>query len=113
MHKYLIDVNLPYYFSLWDAPEFIHQADLSDTATDAEIWEYARINNLTIITKDSDFAKRILLKNPPPRVIHVRLGNMKMKDFHATLLSVWDDVIKLNAAYKLVNIFRDRLEAIN
>lgn len=31
MAKYLVDVNLPYYFSLWDGEDFIHQADLGDT----------------------------------------------------------------------------------
>ncbi|MET7254612.1 DUF5615 family PIN-like protein [Dyadobacter fermentans] len=35
----------------------------------------------TIITKDSDFASRILISPPPPRVIHFRTGNMSMKEF--------------------------------
>jgi len=32
--KYLIDANLPYYFSLWEGEEFIHQTDLGDTWSD-------------------------------------------------------------------------------
>jgi len=110
--KYLIDNNLPYYFSLWNKEEYIHQYDLGDDWPDRMIWEYARENELTIVTKDSDFSSRILFKEPPPKVIHIRLGNMKMKEFHAAILAVWDEVIKMNKEYKLVNIFADHIEGV-
>ena len=29
MAKYLIDVNLPYYFSLWRGPEYVHLKDVN------------------------------------------------------------------------------------
>ena len=70
MAKYLIDVNLPYYFSLWNTSEYLHQKDIDDMWLDEQIWEYAKENDLTIISKDSDFANRILLKNPPPKDHH-------------------------------------------
>ncbi|MFY7742591.1 MAG: DUF5615 family PIN-like protein [Flavobacterium sp.] len=85
MVKYLIDVNLPYYFSLWNSDEFIRQKDINDQSSDEEIWQYAKNNNLTIITKDVDFSNKILLHNPPPKVIHIRFGNMKMNEFFATM----------------------------
>ncbi len=31
LKKYLIDVNLPYYFSLWKGEEFIHLKDINET----------------------------------------------------------------------------------
>ena len=82
MPKYLIDVNLPYYLSLWDSPDFIHQKDIDDEWTDEQIWNYADKKNMTIITKDSDFSNKIVLRSPPPKIIHIRLGNMKMEEFH-------------------------------
>ena len=82
MAVYLIDVNLPYYFSLWNTVDYIHQKDINDEWTDEQIWVYAQQNNLTIITKDADFSNKIMLRQPPPKVIHIRLGNMKMKVFH-------------------------------
>lgn len=111
MAVFLIDVNLPYYFSLWNNADYIHQNDIGDDWTDEQIWTYAMENNLTIITKDSDFSNKILLHEPPPKVIHIRFGNMKMKEFFDTVVKVWDDVMFLNTEHKLVNVFKDRIEA--
>jgi predicted nuclease of predicted toxin-antitoxin system len=65
MAKFLIDLNLPYYFSLWNSDEFIHLKDINEKFSDEKIWEYAEKNNLTIISKDCDFSNRILFKIPP------------------------------------------------
>jgi predicted nuclease of predicted toxin-antitoxin system len=43
MPKFLIDINLPYHFALWNSPEFIHQKDLNSKWSDEEIWTYAKI----------------------------------------------------------------------
>jgi len=112
MQKFLVDVNLPYYFALWNSEEYIHQNDIDDEWKDEEIWEYAIQNNLTIITKDSDFSNRILLQEPPPKIIHIRLGNMRMSDFFAFITQVWNEILILSDNHKLVNVFRDRIEAI-
>ncbi len=113
MPKFLIDVNLPYYFSLWKNEDYLHQFDIDDEWPDSKIWQYAKENNLTIVTKDSDFSNRILFESSPPKVIHIRFGNLKMKDFFNRMTEVWPEVIKLNQDYKLVNIFIDRIEGIN
>lgn len=112
MPKFLIDVNLPYHFSLWKGDDYIHQNDIGDEWTDTQIWNYALENDLTIISKDSDFSSRVIFHQPPPKVIHIRLGNLKMREFFAAMNTVWDEVIELNEDHKLVTVFRDRLEAI-
>ena len=104
MPKYLIDVNLPYYFGLWNSEEYVHQIDIDASMKDREIWDYAKENELTIITKDSDFSNRIMFKEPPPKVIHIRFGNMSMKEFHKTVKEVWDGVLEMNKDYKLENV---------
>jgi len=110
--EFLIDVNLPRLFSIWNSSKYIHQFDLGDDWTDSEIWKYCKENDLTIITKDSDFSSRILLHTPPPKVIHVKLGNMKMSLFYETLKRLWPEILLLNQDYKLVNVFLDRIEGI-
>ncbi len=112
MPKFLIDVNLPYHFSLWKGEDHVHQNDIDDEWSDTQIWNYARENDLTIISKDSDFSTRVIFHLPPPKVIHIRLGNLKMRELFAALNAVWDDVLELNTEHKLVTVFSDRLEAI-
>jgi predicted nuclease of predicted toxin-antitoxin system len=68
---------------------------------------------LTIITNDVDFSNKILLHEPPPKVIHIRFGNMKMNEFYATMNKLWNDSLELNQTHKLVNVFVDRVEGIN
>jgi predicted nuclease of predicted toxin-antitoxin system len=72
MPKFLIDVNLPAKFSLWHNEDFIFVKDIDPFLQDSHIWEFAKENNLIIVTKDRDFYDRVLLSSPPPKVIHVR-----------------------------------------
>jgi len=111
--KYLIDVNLPYHFSIWNKPEYIHQKDISDDWSDDKIWEYAKEHSLTIVSKDSDFSNRIMLKEPPPKIIHIRIGNMRVREFYQVINNIWTEVIELSDKNKLVNVFIDRIEGIN
>ena len=38
---------------------------------------------------------------------------MRMKEFHAFINKVWDKVLEMSEKNKLVNVFIDRIEAIN
>ena len=67
--------NLAKYFktSFNDA---VHVQDLKlDTSDDLAVWEFAKSNNFTIVTKDSDFNNIITLFGFPPKVIWLRKGN--------------------------------------
>ena len=44
--------------------------------TDREIWEFAKKNNYTIVTQDSDFNDLNLLFGFPPKIIWIRSGNL-------------------------------------
>ena len=112
MTKYIVDANLPYYFSLWNTPLYTHVIDINPEMKDSEIWQYAKENNLTIITKDADFSDLVLLNNPPPRVIHVKLGNMNMKTFHETIDNIWHDILRMSEEYKLIRVYKDGIEGI-
>jgi predicted nuclease of predicted toxin-antitoxin system len=112
MAKYLIDVNLPYYFRLWNNPDYLHVLDLDDKWTDQQIWNYAKEHSLTIISKDSDFSIKALIEGTPPKVIHLKFGNLKIKDFHSQITKVWDDVLLHLENNSIINIYIDRLEMI-
>ncbi len=113
MVKFLIDANLPYRFSIWSGKNYVHVFDLNDEWTDDQIWEYATINHLTIVTKDSDFSDKILLETPPPKVIHLKIGNMKMTQFHQFIVSNWDEICRVSDKFKMIKVFRDRIEGVD
>jgi predicted nuclease of predicted toxin-antitoxin system len=112
MPQYLVDANLPRWFSQWNSAEYVHQHDIDPARRDQQIWEYAKAENLTIITKDSDFSSRILLSTPPPKVIHVRLGNMDMRSFHEAIGKCWAEVLATSRTHKLVIVYADRIESV-
>ena len=50
-----------------------------ETATDEQIWKFAKANDLVIITKDSDFEELSIIKGTPPKVIWIKVGNTDNK----------------------------------
>lgn len=56
-----------------------------DEASDLEVWEFAKTNNYTIVTKDSDFNDLAILKGTPPKVIWLKIGNCRVSDIEKIL----------------------------
>ena len=48
--------------------------------TDEEIWDFAKINGFTIISKDKDFYQRALLYGSPPKFVWLCIGNCTRSD---------------------------------
>jgi predicted nuclease of predicted toxin-antitoxin system len=113
VRKYLIDANLPSRFSIWASEEYEHVVHINDELRDSEIWEYAKENDLTIVTKDTDFSDMIMITVPPPRVIHIKLGNMKMREFHQLLSRIWGDVCAMSDEFKLIRVYSNTIEGID
>ena len=44
-------------------------------ADDLTVWRYAARRGLMVVSKDSDFRRLALLREPPPKVVWVRVGN--------------------------------------
>lgn len=58
---------------------------LMSKSNDVAIWEYARDNNFTIVTMDSDFSAISLMKGIPPKIIWLRCGNAPTAFFEQLL----------------------------
>jgi predicted nuclease of predicted toxin-antitoxin system len=52
----------------------VHSCGLGASA-DANIWEFAAKDGFTIVTRDSDFRNRSLLRGSPPKVIWLSTHN--------------------------------------
>lgn len=113
MAKYILDVNVPQNINTWKNGDFEFQILRNRTASDGSIWQYALENNLIIVTKDADFSNRIIQTTPPPRVIHLRLFNLKLKEFSHFIETHWEIIEQLSAKNKLVSVYFDRFETIN
>ena len=77
--KLLFDENLLPKLPRLLATEFPHSLHGRDIGIkgfpDEMIWEYAKNNDFTVISKDSDFYQRALLYGYPPKLIWLRIGN--------------------------------------
>lgn len=77
--KLLLDENLSdrvidRIVDLYPGSEHVKTLGLINT-DDAVIWEYAKVNEFLIVSKDSDFHQRSLLYGHPPKFIYLRVGN--------------------------------------
>jgi predicted nuclease of predicted toxin-antitoxin system len=109
---FLLDENLPGHLRFTPSLPVKHVRELGKSLADTDIWTYAQENDLIVVTKDSDFSDRILISEPPPKIVHLRFGNMRLAEFHIHLAKVWTRVEELLIVNKLVNVYLDRIEAV-
>ncbi len=112
MKGFVFDENVPRQLLFQPSLPFTHVAEFSRGMSDGEIWEVARLQELVIVTKDTDSSNRIMLNTPPPWVVHLRFGNMRRSEFHAFLARIWTRIEALLPHNKLVNVYLDQIEAI-
>lgn len=73
---------------------------------DADIAKIAIKEERIIVTKDSDFPDSFFLKGPPPRIVHLRLGNIRNRDLTAFLETRWallEDLLAQDAGMLVLN----------
>ena len=64
---------------------------------DEDVWEYARANGFTIVSKDSDFQQRSLLYGHPPKIVWLRIGNCTRQQLVQLLTTHEQDIRALEA----------------
>ena len=80
-------------------PGSVHVRDVGlASADDTAVWEYAKQNALTIVSKDGDFHQRSFLYGHPPKVVWIRRGNCTrsviermLREHHADILAFLAD----------------------
>ncbi len=112
MKGYLFDGNVPSHLRFAPKLPIIPLSKVGRNPADSQIWNYARSCDLVIVSKDTDFSDRIITSSPPPRVVHLRFGNLRRNEYHALLARRWPQIESLLKTNKLVNVYLDRLESI-
>ncbi len=46
-------------------------------------------------------------------VIHIRTGNLTMREFHQIVAPIWDAACRLSRSSRLVQIYRDGIETVD
>jgi predicted nuclease of predicted toxin-antitoxin system len=72
--------------------------------TDEEIWNHAKLNGFTIISKDRDFYQRALLYGSPPKFIWLRLGNCTRNELLALIQRHEHDILAFESSREFVLI---------
>ncbi len=87
--KLLFDQNLSFKLCALLSDPFPDSAQVRqlglDRADDRAIWQFARGNQFTLVTQDSDFADLAAIEGPPPKVILLRCGNQSVAAIHLLL----------------------------
>jgi len=63
-----------------------------DRAADLQIWDYAKQNDLAVVTKDMDFYELALSRGIPPKIVWLRCGNVNNRYLLALLLKDADTI---------------------
>lgn len=99
--RLLLDENLPpklprLLAALFPGSKHVRECGLLGHA-DEEVWEYARANGFTIISKDSDFQQRSLLYGHPPKFIWLRIGNCTRQEIVQLITAHQGTIIEMEA----------------
>jgi len=100
--KLLFDQNISFRILKILSEEFLDSSHVKTegliNATDKQILDFAKENNFTIVTQDSDFNDLNALLGYPPKIIWIRTGNIKtiallniLKDYYNDLSKFIED----------------------
>ncbi len=113
MKGFLFDQNLPTKIYFHPSLPVHHVTEISANPTDTEIWDHARRNCLVIVSKDADFYHRIIDRQPPPWVVHLKIGNMRRNAFHTLLANAWPKIEMAIKHHKLVALYQDHIASVS
>jgi predicted nuclease of predicted toxin-antitoxin system len=69
----------------------VHSCGLG-SADDLAVWQYAKDNSFTIVSKDSDFQERSVVVGAPPKVIWLRTTNCTSVEIEGLLRAALPDI---------------------
>ena len=96
--KLLLDANLSWRMVQVLKQHFeeclhVDSIGLTVPAKDSEIWDYARKENLIIVTNDEDFIDFMNVKGFPPKVILLKTGNQSRLYITNLLIQRKDEIL--------------------
>ncbi|MCB9266648.1 MAG: DUF5615 family PIN-like protein [Lewinellaceae bacterium] len=114
--RFIIDAHLPKnvakaFINLGHIAIHTSELPAGNATNDNDIISVAS-NDGIVVSKDEDFYQSFLLYGKPPQLIHVKVGNMKLKDVTGLFNKIAPRLIDLLGQYDLLEVHRDKIIAI-
>jgi predicted nuclease of predicted toxin-antitoxin system len=97
--KLLFDENISYKICQRMSDLFPNSRHINtlalERAQDVQIWEFAKQENFTIVTQDSDFNDIATLNGFPPHVIWLRTGNTRVSEIEQVLRQNYSRIVEI------------------
>ena len=109
--KFLVDAQLPrrlaHEMRAWGA-DALHTLDLAaqNRTTDGEITHLAMEQGRVVVTKDSDFVDRLLMKGEPQKLLFIATGNISNDELVRILRGNWAAITSMLAQGSYVELGR-------
>ncbi len=114
---FIIDAHLP-----WAICEFLkelgyqslHTSELREgnNTSDEVITALAVEKNAIVISKDTDFYHKFLLKREPPKLVMVKVGNMRLRNLKVLFKTTLPLIIESLATHDLIELHQDKIIGI-
>lgn len=110
---FLLDANIPP--SLKDdisGHEVIHVLSFPDgnSTKDKLISDFSFENNCVLITKDSDFYNSFVISKKPPKLILVKLGNIRLRELRKYFRVNWNLIEYHLQKYSLIVLTQESIQ---
>ena len=115
---FIVDAHLP-----WAICEFLkelghkslHTTELQEGnhTSDEVITALAVEKHAIVISKDTDFYHKFLLKREPPKLVMVKVGNMRLAKLKALFKRALPLIIESLATHDLIELHQDKIIGID
>ncbi len=107
--RFLVDAQLPPALAAWLRSQGLDAEHVEDVglrnAEDLPIWKYAQSAGAIILSKDEDFAERVMRDPQGPSVVWLRIGNTTNRALLEWLESRWPNIVSLlSLDHRLVEV---------
>jgi predicted nuclease of predicted toxin-antitoxin system len=96
--KFLVDAQLPPVLAKFireNGFEALHVTEIDlARGDDSQIWNYARLNGYSILTKDQDFLDRWILSQEKVPVVLIRVGNCTNRALKQWLVPLFPEIVE-------------------
>lgn len=111
--KFLVDAQLPPTLAQFIESRGYEARAVRDVglreADDASIWTFAEVGGWVLVTKDEDFAERVLARGAGPRIVWLRIGNCTNRVLLAWLEPIFPAVLReLEAGSRILEVRHGR-----